>query len=92
MYGQGWVDGGFYAVEETQELLMAVSWLALTNDGSVRHVQSGEQGGGSVPLIVVGLSLRQPRAQRQNGLGAIQSLNLLFSSTLNQGFLGRVQV
>ena len=58
MNGQSWIDGGFEAVEETQELLMTVSRLTLTNDGSVQYVQGGEQGGGSMPLIVMGLSLR----------------------------------
>ena len=62
MYGQSRIDRGFHAVEKTQELLMAVSWLALSNDGSVQHVQSGKQGGGSMALIVMGLSLRQARS------------------------------
>ena len=58
MDGQSWINGGFEAVEETQELLMTVSRLTLPYDGSVQYVQRGEQGGSSMPLIVMGLSLR----------------------------------
>ena len=82
-------------MEKTQELLMTVSRVALTNDGSVQHVQSGEQGGGSVPLIVMGLALWRSGNPGRNGrrLGAIQGLNLaLLVHAENEGFIGRVQV
>ena len=42
------------AVEEANELLMAVSLHVLAHDGAIQHIKRGEQCGRSVPLVVVG--------------------------------------
>ena len=38
--------------------------------------RSGEQGGGAVPLIIVGHRLAAPGLDRQSGLGAVARLDL----------------
>ena len=39
-------------------------------------VEGGEQGGGAVPVVVVGAALDQPRLHRQHRHGAVQRLDL----------------
>ena len=55
------------SLEEAKKLLMAVAWLTLSNHGPFQDIQSGEQGGGSVPLIVVRLPLRRPGRSGNTG-------------------------
>ena len=46
------------AVEKTQELLMPVFGMALSDDSAFEHVQRGEQCGSSMTLVVMRLSFR----------------------------------
>jgi hypothetical protein len=89
----GVADRGFQAVEEAEEFLMAVPRLAATDHRAVEHVESGEQGGGAMPFVVMGLSLRKSRAKGQNRLRAVKSLNLaLLVHAENEGLIGRIHV
>ena len=45
------VDGA----QELQELLMTVPGQALSDDRAGQHVEGGEQGGGAVAFVVVGV-------------------------------------
>ena len=55
---------------------MAVPWLARVEDLARGDLQRGEQGGGAVALVVIGLPLDLAGAHRQDRLGAIQRLDL----------------
>ncbi len=44
---------------------------ATTNHSAVEDIQGREQGGGAVPLVVVGHGGAFARLQRQAGLGAV---------------------
>src|SRR5580658_10721869 len=72
------IDALVDAIQESQKLLMTMTRLALGDDRSLEHIESSEEGGGSMALIIVRLPFRQARAQGKNGLGAIQRLNLTF--------------
>jgi len=52
----GLVDGNLAldAVKETDELLMVVALHVLPDDGTVQHVERGEQRRRAVPFVVMG--------------------------------------
>ena len=55
----GFNTGGnrcFDALQEPEELLMAMSRLTISDDGSFQDIQGGKQRGRSMPLIIVRLS------------------------------------
>ena len=64
--------------EEGQEFLVAVARFADPGDLAGGDVQGGEQGGGAVADVVVGLAFRDPDLHGQCGRGAIQGLDLAF--------------
>ena len=80
-------------LREGQELLVAVPWLARVEDLARGDLQRGEQGGGGVALVVIGLPLDLAGAHRQDRLGAIQrlALALLVHADHDRG-PGRVEV
>jgi len=55
-YMDGLVDGNLAldAVKETDELLMVVALHVLPDDGTVQHVERGEQRRRAVPFVVMG--------------------------------------
>ncbi len=57
-------------------------WLlhAAADHGAVEDVEGGEQGGGAVALVVVGHGAAFAGLHRQAGLGAVERLDLAFSS------------
>ncbi len=59
-----------------QELLMPVPSLALADYRSFEQIQSGKEGGGPVPFVVVNATFGQTWAKSENRLGAIQRLDL----------------
>jgi len=63
-------------LEERQELGVGVPLVAGVGDPAGGDFQGGEQGGGAVALVVVGLLLRHPRAQGQDRGGPVQGLDL----------------
>jgi hypothetical protein len=68
-------------VEKREELLMAMARLALGYDRPVERVERREQGGGSMPIVVVGCPFDLAQARRQRRLGKFQRRIWLFSST-----------
>src|ERR1700737_1318637 len=63
-------------IEEADELLMPVVLHVAADDGTVEDVESGEQRGGTVALVVVGHRSGAARLHRQTGLGAVERLDL----------------
>src|SRR5512132_2999318 len=74
-------DGALEAVEEAQELLVAVALHALPDHPAVEHVQGGEQGRGVVADVVVGHRAGSSLLHRQAGLVRSSAWIWLFSST-----------
>ncbi len=67
--------------------------LALSQDFTGGHIQSGKQRCGAVSLVVVGDALRVAQAQRQQRLTALQSLHLaLLVNAQDDGMVGRVEI
>ena len=60
---------------------MPVALHVAADDGSIEHVHRGEQGCRAVALVVVGHRPGAAFLQRQAGLGAVERLIWLFSST-----------
>ena len=66
-------------LEEGQELVIGVTRVAgVGGDLAGGDLQRGEQAGGAVADVVVGLLLGNAWAQRQNRLGPVQGLDLAF--------------
>ena len=63
-------------VEKADELLVPVLLHAPADDRAVENIESREQRGGAVTLVVVGYRLAFAGLERQAGLGAIQRLDL----------------
>jgi len=55
---------------------MSMLWVAFGDHRSFEHVQSGKQGRGSMPLVVMRPTFGQAGPQRKNRLRAVQRLNL----------------
>src|SRR5271155_2627331 len=65
-------------VEETDELLVAMALHVAADHGSVEDVHGCEQGGRSVPLVIMGHRSGAALLHRQPGLGAVERLDLAF--------------
>src|SRR3954463_14949035 len=80
-------------IEELAEFPRSVARHAFSNDRSSLHVESGEQGGDAMTLIVMGSPLGLARAHRQQRLRAVKRLNLaLFIDAKHQSALWWVKV
>ena len=67
--------------------------MAFANDGAIQRVKSGEQRRRSISPIIVRLAFGQTRPQRQDGLRAVERLNLaLLIYAQHQGMIGRVHI
>ena len=64
------------AVEETDELLMAVALHVLSDDRTVQHVECGEECRRAVALVIMGHGAGAAPLHRQAGLGAVKRLDL----------------
>ena len=86
--------GGGDLLEEREEFLVAVPRVAgIGGDLPGGHLQGGEQGGGAVPLVVMGAALGQAGAQRQHRRGPVQGLDLaLLIDADHDGVVRRRQV
>ncbi len=90
---QGLGHGRLDLAQKAQELLMPVAGLALGDPLPSGHVQSGKQGGGSVADGVVGDAFHVAKTHGQQGLGAVQSLDLgLLIDAVHHRLVGRIQV
>ena len=80
-------------LKELQELLMAVTRIAGSNDRTIQHVQGGEKTRRSVPFVVVRHCSTAPLFHRQSRLSSIQGLDLrFFVDAQNQGFIRGIQI
>ncbi|ALA59356.1 hypothetical protein NITMOv2_2951 [Nitrospira moscoviensis] len=80
-------------VQEPKEVGPGVSFAALADDRSGSDFQSGVQTGQSIALVVMSLPGRKARAERQNRLRPVQSLDLgLLVDAQDDGVGRRVQV
>lgn len=86
--------GGGDLLQEAQELLTAMARVAGVGADPPRgQFKGGEQGGGSVALVVVGLAGGQARPQREHRGSPVQGLDLrLLVHADHHGVFGRVQV
>lgn len=83
------VDG----VEELAELNGAMAHVRLADDFPGFDVQRSEERDGAVSTVVVGSSLGLPRPHREQGLCALERLNLrLFVDAQDNGVLRRIKV
>ena len=89
-----WISrsGSIDGLDELQELLMAVPGHAFMDDMACGDVEGCEEGGGAVPLVVVRHGAGSALLEWEAGLGAVQSLDRLFSSkekttALSGGFM-----
>src|ERR1017187_4941024 len=63
-------------LQEDEELLVSMPWEALADQLTGEDIESGEEGGGAVALIVVGDGPWASLLHRQTLLGAVQGLDL----------------
>jgi hypothetical protein len=68
----------FYGIEKADEFGVAMALHATADDAAVEHAEGGEQGGGAVPLIIVGHGLAAAWLQGQPGLGTVEGLDLVY--------------
>src|SRR5215211_6399275 len=72
---------------------MTMAGFALGDDRAVEHVESGEQGGRAMALIVVGDAFDVAEPHGQHGLGAFEGLDLaLLIDAKHHGLVGRVEI
>ena len=84
---------GFDGIEKADEFLMPVALHAAADHLAVEDVESGEEGGGAVALIVVGHGAGTPLLDRQARLGAVESLDLaLLVDREHDGMGGRIDI
>ena len=84
---------GLDSVQEADEFLMPVPLHAATDNLAFQHVESGEQRGRPVPLVVVGHRLAAALLDRQTRLGAVEGLNLrLLVDRQHDGVRRRIDV
>ena len=70
---------------------MPMPLIALTDHLPREHFQSGEQGGGTVTLVIMRHGSTTPFLEGQAGLSPIQRLNLaLFVHAQHEGLLWRI--
>jgi hypothetical protein len=58
--------------------LVAMTWHAISDNGSLQYIQRSEQRRGSMPFVVVRHRSATSCLHRQVGLGSTQRLNLTF--------------
>ncbi|MGF6851352.1 hypothetical protein OKW29_000238 [Paraburkholderia sp. CI3] len=88
----GW-HVGLDGAQELQEFTAAMTPMQFSNDFARGDVQRREQCGRAVAHIVVRVSLRDARGQRQRRLGAVQRLDLaLLVHAQHHGLERRVQI
>lgn len=79
--------------QECQELLGAVTGQALADDRAACHVESGEQRGGPIALVVVCQGAGAALLERQARLRAVEGLELaLLVDRKHQGFVRRGKI
>src|SRR5271156_1350288 len=83
----------FDGIEKADEFLVPVTLHAAPDDLAFPDVEGGEQGGGTVALVVVGHGGAASFLHRQTGLGAIEGLDLaLLVETEHDGVGWRIDI
>ena len=83
----------FDGVEEADELLMAVSFHVLPDDGAIEDIEGSKQRRGAMPFVVMRHRAGAARFHRQAWLGALERLDLaLFVDREDHRMSGRVDV
>jgi hypothetical protein len=67
--------------QKLDPLWVSMPFLTKAVDLAVGRIEGGKQSSGAVAFVVVGHGPAASELQRQSGLGTIQGLNRLFSST-----------
>src|SRR5215475_12012972 len=84
---------GLDDVQEADELLMAVALHALADDLALEDIESREQRGRAMTLVIMGHGAGASRLHRQARLGAIKGLDLaLLIDRQDNGVVGRVDI
>ena len=83
---------GLEGIEEADELLMPMALHTAADDPAFEHIESGEQRGGAVTLVIVGHCASPACLHGQAGLGAVEGLDLAHmgicgSRCLDQDFM-----
>ena len=73
----GW-RGAFDGIEKADEFLMGMALHAAAEDNAIESVEGGEQGGGAVPLVIMGHGPAFAGLHRQTRLRPIERLDLGF--------------
>jgi len=85
--------GPIDVLEKVDKFFVAVAFAAGAEDRAVQNIQGSEQGGGTVPFVVVGEGATAAFLHRQAWLGPVQCLNLAFLiHAEHQSMLGRVEI
>ena len=80
-------------LEESEELVVAMAFVALADDLAGGHIEGREEGSRAVALVVVSHRPCPAFLHGQPGLAAVERLNLaFFVDAEDDGLLGRVQV
>ena len=83
----------FDGVEEADELLMAVSFHVLPDDGAIEDIEGSKQRRGAMPFVVMRHCAGAARFHRQARLGAVERLDLaLFVDREDHRMSGRVDI
>ena len=86
-------EGAMDAAQELKKFLMPMTAVALSDDLAGEHVQGGKQGGGAVPLVVMGHGAAAARLHGQARLRAVEGLDLaLFVHTEHHRLVRGVQI
>jgi hypothetical protein len=86
-------DIGVDLLEKPEKLLMAVAGLTPGQHLAGGDVQGGKERGGAVPHIVMGHPLHVAQSHGQDGLGAVQGLNLgFFVDAQDHGLVRRIEI
>ena len=84
---------GVDVLEEAQELLMTMPWLALGDDLAGGHVQGGKEVGGTVTDVAMRDAFDVSEPEGQERLGSLQRLSLAFLvDAEHHRVVGRVEV
>ena len=73
----GW-RRAFDGIEEADEFLMGMALHAAAEDNAIEGVEGGEQGGGAVPLVIMGHGPAFAGLHGQTRLSTIERLDLGF--------------
>src|SRR6516162_10850234 len=85
--------GGIDPLEKAKKFLMTMPAMTGADDFSSSHIECRKQGSGTVPDVIVCLTLRHSGPQRQDWTRTVKSLNLtLLVDTKDDGAVRRIEI